>query len=72
MQVYLTWPAVGKFTTPDWEGPAGDYMSRFTTLVVAFLSAVVGGNVSDLDAIWPIVSFDGENVGRAGLHPDST
>ena len=57
------------------EGPGSDeeeHKSRLTTLVVAFCSAFVGGDVSGRDVIWPTVNFDGENVGRACLQPEST
>ena len=57
------------------EGPGSDeeeHRSRLTTLVVAFCSAFVGGDVSGRDVIWPTVNFDGENVGRACLQPEST
>ena len=40
--------------------------------MAAFLSAAVGGEVSDRDTICPMVSLEGENVGSVALHPDST
>ena len=76
LQVCLTWPAVGNLTI-GWkpEGPGRDveeHINRLTTLVAAFFSAVVGGEVNGRDVIWPTVSLDGENAGKRDLQPDST
>ena len=71
----LTWPAVGNFTmSPVVRDPvpSGDEpISLFTTLVAAFLSAVVGGDVSGRARICPTVSFEGENVCISCVHPNS-
>ena len=40
--------------------------------MAAFLSATVGGEVSDRDTICPMVSLEGENVGSVALHLDCT
>ena len=66
---------MGNFTTGCMpEGPGKDveeHNSRLTTLVAALFSAVVGGEVSGRDVIWPTISLDGENADRDTLHPES-
>ena len=60
----LTCPAVGNLTTfcNRVASPFVVAIILFTTLVAAFLSAVVGGDVSGRERICPSVKFDGEKV----------
>ena len=75
MQVSIYLAAVGNFSTvckPDGPGWDVEHINCLTTLVGAFLSAVVGGEESGCDIIWPTVNLEGENVGRMCLQPESS
>ena len=66
----LLWAtSVATVCKPDVPGWDVEHISHLTTLVAAFLSAVVGGEESGHDVIWPTVNLDGENVGRMCLQP---